>query len=219
MPVSLAALVAGVLLLGGAPGVSAREGTIGVDPFDTTRAAAEPFKEFSVAAHAPTTLWSNWTEPATRIRAIPQWTVLRVVRAQKGTRLYVWDQDVDDYGWVAARDVGPHTSSLPDPNQPPPTGVKVIYKGAAKVTMYTCVELGGCGRTATGIRPKPGIVAVDPKLIPLGSKVWIEGFGTFVAADTGGAVKGAHVDVFSTNHQEAVRWGMKNRPIIAYKAD
>lgn len=52
-------------------------------------------------------------------------------------------------------------------------------------------------RTATGIWPRWGVVAVDPRVIPLGSHLTISGMrGVFTAADTGGAVIGAHVDVF-----------------------
>ena len=66
----------------------------------------------------------------------------------------------------------------------------------ARITGYTSNE--GGPRTATGTRCRWGTVAVDPRYIPLGSKVWIDGFPdtTFYAEDTGGAVKGWWVDVW-----------------------
>ncbi len=58
----------------------------------------------------------------------------------------------------------------------------------------------------TGIWPYPGIVAVDPRVIALHSTIRIEGLaGTYTAEDTGGAVVGAHVDVFVTSDTEAYR--------------
>jgi N-acetylmuramoyl-L-alanine amidase len=69
--------------------------------------------------------------------------------------------------------------------------------------MHTCAELGGCGPTASGLLPEPGTVAVDPTVIPLGSTVWIQGLGTFLAADTGSLVRGAHLDVFGSSYP---RW-------------
>ena len=64
----------------------------------------------------------------------------------------------------------------------------------------------GDGLTATGIPVTPGIVAVDPEVIPLGSTVVIDG-QRYLAADTGGMVKGLHVDIAVPTHEEAVAFG------------
>jgi 3D (Asp-Asp-Asp) domain-containing protein len=63
--------------------------------------------------------------------------------------------------------------------------------------------------TATGNNPAVGMVAVDPTVIPLGSKMYIEGYGYAWAADTGGAVKGDVIDVFLEDHSQCVNWGRK----------
>jgi 3D (Asp-Asp-Asp) domain-containing protein len=63
--------------------------------------------------------------------------------------------------------------------------------------------------TATGISPRVGIVAVDPRFIPLGTKLYIEGYGYAVAADTGGAIKGKRIDVFLNSIKECVAWGRR----------
>ncbi|MGE8207428.1 ubiquitin-like domain-containing protein [Heyndrickxia sp. NPDC080065] len=80
-------------------------------------------------------------------------------------------------------------------------------------TAYTA-DCNGCsGRTATGINlranPNLKIIAVDPSLIPLGTKVYVEGYGYAVAADTGGAINGKIIDVFFSNKSQAYRWGRK----------
>lgn len=64
--------------------------------------------------------------------------------------------------------------------------------------------------TATGIKPQVGIVAVDPRVIPLGTKLYVEGYGHCRAMDVGGKVKGSRIDVFLDTREEARRWGVRN---------
>ena len=63
------------------------------------------------------------------------------------------------------------------------------------------------GKTATGPRAGPGTVAVDPKVIPLGSRVHVSGYGWAVARDTGRAIKGRRVDVWLASRKACRRWG------------
>lgn len=65
-------------------------------------------------------------------------------------------------------------------------------------------------RTATGARTRRGIVAVDPRVIPLGSRLYIPGYGYAIAADTGGAIKGKIVDVFLESTEAAQKWGRRH---------
>lgn len=90
--------------------------------------------------------------------------------------------------------------------------------GTARVTMYTCVELGGCNYTASGLWPYEGIVAVDPRLIPLGATVWVDGLGIFLAADTGALIYGNRVDVYVNDYNRAINWGVQERRAAAYIA-
>ena len=53
------------------------------------------------------------------------------------------------------------------------------------------------------------MVAVDEDVIKLGSRLWIEGIGEVVAADTGGGIKGNRIDIYMDKHEEAVQWGRK----------
>ena len=80
-------------------------------------------------------------------------------------------------------------------------------------TAYTANCNGCSGTTATGINlhanPNAKVIAVDPSVIPLGTKVYVEGYGYAVAADTGGAIKGNKIDVFFASKAEAYRWGEK----------
>ncbi len=65
------------------------------------------------------------------------------------------------------------------------------------------------GYTHIGLPAKKGVIAVDPSVIPLGTRVYVDGYGYAVAADTGGAIKGNRIDVCFDTHEEALRWGMK----------
>lgn len=80
--------------------------------------------------------------------------------------------------------------------------------------------------TATGRSPvrNPGgmsTIAVDPSFIPLGSKVYVEGYGYAIAADTGGAIKGNIIDLFLNSSSECWSWG--RRPVtvlvVAYPGE
>jgi uncharacterized protein YabE (DUF348 family) len=62
-------------------------------------------------------------------------------------------------------------------------------------TWYTAASAGGSGVTATGTGVYKGIVAVDPRVIPLGTRMYIPGYGYGLAADTGGGVLGSHIDL------------------------
>ncbi len=64
-------------------------------------------------------------------------------------------------------------------------------------------------RTATGLRAEYGVVAVDPRVIKLGSRVFVEGYGFAIAADTGGAIKGRKIDLCLPTYREAMRFGRK----------
>jgi 3D (Asp-Asp-Asp) domain-containing protein len=65
------------------------------------------------------------------------------------------------------------------------------------------------GTTALGITPRYGIVAVDPRTIPLGSLLFVEGYGFAYAADTGGAIKGDRIDLCMNTVAECYRFGRK----------
>ncbi|WP_176397917.1 3D domain-containing protein, partial [Bacillus cereus] len=67
--------------------------------------------------------------------------------------------------------------------------------------------------TAAGIdigkNPNIKLIAVDPKVIKLGTKVWVEGYGDAIAGDTGGAIKGNKIDVLFPTEKQAREWGRK----------
>ena len=99
----------------------------------------------------------------------------------------------------------------------PPTEYKKVIEATA--TAY-CLCQKCCGKspsspgygvTGTGMK----VIAVDPKVIPLGSKVYVEGlngawdYGYAVAGDTGGAIKSMKIDLYMDSHDETLSWGRK----------
>lgn len=89
-----------------------------------------------------------------------------------------------------------------------------IDLGKFKITFYCACEQcsGGYGNnTATGTKCTEGrTIAVDPSVIPLGSEVFIEGFGSFVAEDTGGAIKQNKIDIYLSDHDRCYSLGVAN---------
>jgi uncharacterized protein YabE (DUF348 family) len=83
------------------------------------------------------------------------------------------------------------------------------YRTVKELTMVATAYTHTGNRTATGTWPSYGTVAVDPRTIPLGTPLYVEGYGFAVAEDTGGAIKGHKVDVFLDNHNNARKWGRK----------
>ncbi|KAA0941000.1 DUF348 domain-containing protein [Sporosarcina sp. ANT_H38] len=87
---------------------------------------------------------------------------------------------------------------------------KEFYVTATAYTAY-CNGCSGITRTGINLRANPNlkVIAVDPSLIPLGSKVWVEGYGYAVAGDTGGAIKGKKIDLHVPTEKDAYKFGRR----------
>lgn len=116
---------------------------------------------------------------------------------------------------------------------------KIVIKGTGQVyasrggditykrkLSCTATAYSGHSTTATGRRPVRNIgglstIAVDPSVIPLGSKVYVDGYGYAIAADTGGAIKGNIIDLYLNTSSECNSWGRRpvNVLIVAYPGE
>jgi 3D (Asp-Asp-Asp) domain-containing protein len=99
------------------------------------------------------------------------------------------------------------SQTLQQPTTSAPTGKRQLTVSA------TCYDLSG--RTATGMPVGQGVVAVDPSVIPLGTKMYVPGYGNGVAADVGGGIKGDTIDLWMTPSQCAA-WGRRTVTITLY---
>jgi 3D (Asp-Asp-Asp) domain-containing protein len=68
-----------------------------------------------------------------------------------------------------------------------------------------------------GMPLQRGVVAVDPNVIPMGTKLYVEGYGDAIAADQGGAIKGNRIDLFFNSKSEAYNWGMRTVKVTIIK--
>lgn len=121
------------------------------------------------------------------------------------------------------------TSEQTEVQEEAPTEYKEVIE--VKATAY-CLCKKCCGKsednpgygvTRSGLKIVPGtgmkVIAVDPKVIPLGSKVYVEGvdgvktYGYAVAADTGSAIKNKKIDLYMDSHEDTVKWGIRNMKV------
>ncbi|GGI18365.1 G5 and 3D domain-containing protein [Gottfriedia solisilvae] len=105
----------------------------------------------------------------------------------------------------------PASSALVKSSAPKVKGkVKEMY---VEATAYSPYDAGMSGITATGINirknPNTKLIAVDPDVIPLGSKVWVEGYGVAIAGDTGGAIDGRRIDILMPTKDECFDFGRR----------
>ena len=102
------------------------------------------------------------------------------------------------------------------------SGEQPMQRFQATVTAYT-YQAPGWGAhgsiTRSGTTVHWGTVAVDPKVIPLGSSMRIDGFGDiFVAEDTGGAIHGSRVEIFFPDEEAALRFGVQQREVTVFRS-
>lgn len=114
----------------------------------------------------------------------------------------------------------------------PYRGDKVLYTNSINVMTtayssdYACTQKSpgdyGYGITASGTRAKRNSsdyssIAVDPGVIPIGTKLYIPGYGLGIAEDTGGAIKGNKIDLYFDSYSEALSWGTRNVTVYIVK--
>jgi cystine transport system substrate-binding protein len=104
--------------------------------------------------------------------------------------------------------------SAPIPAASTPTAPSPPASGTTLVVTATGYSLAG--HTATGLPAGWGVVAVDPSVIPLGTRLTIPGYGEGVAADTGGAVHGASIDLWFPTPAQAMAWGRRTVTITVH---
>jgi 3D (Asp-Asp-Asp) domain-containing protein/peptidoglycan hydrolase CwlO-like protein len=95
-----------------------------------------------------------------------------------------------------------------------PPGLTLVGEWDMVATAYYAFgrggnDINGNGITAIGLRARKGIIAVDPRVIPLGTRIYIPGYGEALAADTGGWIKGNRVDLCFESREECYRYGRR----------
>lgn len=87
-------------------------------------------------------------------------------------------------------------------NAPPATGK--VTKMNVEVRSYCLRSL-----TSRGTPTRMGVIAVDPRVIPFGSKIYVPGYGWGTALDTGSAIKGHTIDIWMPTYNQCMQWGVR----------
>jgi 3D (Asp-Asp-Asp) domain-containing protein len=115
-----------------------------------------------------------------------------------------------------SEDTSRSTDRADDAPSPAPVESVVPPAGETRTLVVDAVAYHLPGRTASGLPVGPGIVAVDPRVIPLGTRLFIPGYGPGIAADTGTAIKGNIIDLWMPSTAAALRWGRRTVTITIY---
>ncbi|MGG0521429.1 LysM peptidoglycan-binding domain-containing protein [Priestia aryabhattai] len=203
-----------VLKINGTGTVSSSPSAPVQEKTNETQASPAPSNSKSYKVQPGDTMWSIAQRHGISISQLKQWNNL------SSNTIYI--NQVLQVGGQAAAQAKPSTPSPATPSTPststpapaPAQESKSVSKEiTVEATAYTAYCAGCSGITATGIdlrsNPNRKVIAVDPRVIPLGSRVYVEGYGEAIAGDTGGAIKGTRVDLFMASQSSALNWGRK----------
>jgi 3D (Asp-Asp-Asp) domain-containing protein len=133
------------------------------------------------------------------------------VNTQKAVLRFQQDRGLTPDGIVGPRT---HASLFPAQGWPGPRTLTVV--ATAYCPCDKCNYPYGGLPSYMGLPLAYGVVAVDPGVIPMGSRLYVPGYGEGVAADQGGAIRGNRVDLCFPTHQEALKWGVKTLAVTVY---
>ncbi|WP_409405167.1 LysM peptidoglycan-binding and 3D domain-containing protein [Priestia megaterium] len=210
-----------VLKINGTGTVSSSPSASVQEKTNETQASPAPSNSKSYKVQPGDTMWSVAQRHGISISQLKQWNNL------SSNTIYI--NQVLQVGGQAAAQAKPSTpspstpstsapsTSAPSTSTPAPAPAQesksVSKEITVEATAYTAYCAGCSGITATGIdlrsNPNRKVIAVDPRVIPLGSRVYVEGYGEAIAGDTGGAIKGTRVDLFMASQSSALNWGRK----------
>ncbi|USD13651.1 LysM peptidoglycan-binding domain-containing protein [Priestia megaterium] len=208
-----------VLKISGTGTVSSSPSAPVQEKTNETQASPAPGNSKSYKVQPGDTMWSVAQRHGISISQLKQWNNL------SSNTIYI--NQVLQVGGQAAAQAKPSTPSPAAPSTPSTSAQSTSTPAPAPVqesksvskeitveaTAYTAYCAGCSGITATGIdlrsNPNRKVIAVDPRVIPLGSRVYVEGYGEAIAGDTGGAIKGTRVDLFMASQSSALNWGRK----------
>ena len=115
-----------------------------------------------------------------------------------------------------ARTAEARTTAIATTTAPVRTTVSAPIATSGRTITVSSTGYSLRGRTATGLPTAPGVVAVDPSVIPLGTRMTIPGYGEAIAADIGGAVHGNVIDLWFATTAEAMAWGRRTVTITLH---
>lgn len=163
----------------------------------------------------PTTAPEETTEPTTIIEVEAETEETEPTKPTEPKKDKDKDKDKDKENGEKPKPAKPAKPSTPE--EPKEESSDGVYLGKFTLTAYCnckkCCGKWSGGPTASGKMPKAGrTIAVDPKVIPLGSKVIING-KTYTAEDTGSKIKKKKIDIYFDSHSEALKFGVQTAKV------
>lgn len=169
------------------------------------------------------------------VKDLKEWNNLNSSVIVTGQELQIYGVNVDKEDAVSPKEK--ETADVKKETAKAPAETKTAEKKASKtaanqekpegktISMQATAYTAGCdgcsGVTSTGVdlnkNPNAKVIAVDPNVIPLGSEVYVEGYGYATAADIGGSIKGNKIDVHVPNKKEALSWGVRTVNVTIVK--
>lgn len=203
-----------VLKISGTGTVSSSPSAPVQEKTNETQASPAPSNSKSYKVQPGDTMWSVAQRHGISISQLKQWNNLSSNTIYINQVLQVGGQATAQAKPSTPATTAPSTPSTSTPAPAPAQESKSVSKEiTVEATAYTAYCAGCSGITATGIdlrsNPNRKVIAVDPRVIPLGSRVYVEGYGEAIAGDTGGAIKGTRVDLFMASQSSALNWGRK----------
>ncbi|MGG0451205.1 LysM peptidoglycan-binding domain-containing protein [Priestia megaterium] len=203
-----------VLKISGTGTVSSSPSAPVQEKTNETQASPAPSNSKSYKVQPGDTMWSVAQRHGISISQLKQWNNLSSNTIYINQVLQVGGQAAAQAKPSTPATTAPSTPSTSTPAPAPAQERKSVSKEiTVEATAYTAYCAGCSGITATGIdlrsNPNRKVIAVDPRVIPLGSRVYVEGYGEAIAGDTGGAIKGTRVDLFMASQSSALNWGRK----------
>jgi len=203
-----------VLKISGTGTVSSSPSAPVQEKTNETQASPAPSNSKSYKVQPGDTMWSVAQRHGIAISQLKQWNNLSSNTIYINQVLQVGGQAAAQAKPSTPATTAPSTPSTSTPAPAPAQESKSVSKEiTVEATAYTAYCAGCSGITATGIdlrsNPNRKVIAVDPRVIPLGSRVYVEGYGEAIAGDTGGAIKGTRVDLFMASQSSALNWGRK----------
>jgi 3D (Asp-Asp-Asp) domain-containing protein len=173
--------------------------------------AAEAARVAAAAVHRQAAAVGNRAATLDRIRAARRASAARIAAlAAEAERSQVRATEIQREAeeTTPAAAASAETETEPVSALPPP--------GESRTLVVDAVAYHLPGRTASGLPVGIGVVAVDPRVIPLGTRLFIPGYGPGVAADTGSAIKGNIIDLWMPTTAQARAWGRRTVTITIY---
>ena len=170
--------------------------------------AARAYKVQVLEAQAAHTTAALSQARAQRVAYIGSLAHQRAMNARTIARLQTTAQQITARSQVVAAEQTGSPATAPSTPSAPVTGGQQLTVTATGYSLP--------GNTATGMPVGWGVVAVDPSVIPLGTRMSVPGYGEGVAADTGGAVRGAMIDLWFPTQAQALAWGRRTVTITLH---